>query len=106
MSTKDDPDAYFKELSVPDVRALEQKTRNAIETQKKELRAMVGEQYQDLISAADTIITMSQKAHSIQSNFKHMQAACDINNIKESAKERLQIQDEKNNQGICSLYSI
>ncbi len=27
MSTKDDPDAYFKELSVPDVRALEQKTR-------------------------------------------------------------------------------
>ncbi|KAI9483267.1 MAG: hypothetical protein EXX96DRAFT_557510 [Benjaminiella poitrasii] len=100
MSTipKDDPDDYFKELSVPDVRALEQRIRNAIETQKKELRVMVGEQYQDLISAADAIITMSKKAQAIQTNFKHMQTACDINTIKENAKKTLQLRDEQNNQ--------
>lgn len=56
------------------------------------------EQYLDLISAADAIITMSKNAQTIQTNFERMQAACDVESIKLNAKKSLQERDEKNNQ--------
>ncbi|CAO3621888.1 unnamed protein product [Mucor fragilis] len=98
LAPEDDPDTYLIESSVPDVRAFEQKTRHAIETQKEELRAMVGEQYQDLISAADAIITMSKNAQAIQSNFERMQHACDVDRIQQTSKKTLRLRDEKSNQ--------
>ncbi|KAI8346744.1 Vps51/Vps67-domain-containing protein [Blakeslea trispora] len=97
MTNEDDPDSYLIESSVPDVRAFEQKTRNAIETQKKELRAMVGDKYQDLISAADTIVTMSRNAQAIQANLERMQSTYDVDSIKQIARNQLELQDGKSN---------
>jgi hypothetical protein len=56
------------------------------------------EQYLDLISAADAIITMSKNAQAIQTNFGRLQAACDVESIKMNAKLTLQKRDEENNQ--------
>ncbi|KAI8067633.1 uncharacterized protein B0P05DRAFT_552326 [Gilbertella persicaria] len=95
-----DPDTYLIESSVPDVRALELKTRHAIEAQKQELRAMVGNKYQDLISAADTIITMSKNAQAIKTNFERMQTNYDVQTIKANAKKALELRDQKNNSTI------
>lgn len=56
------------------------------------------EQYQDLISAADAIITMSKNAQAIQSNFERMQHACDVDRIQQTSKKTLRLRDEKSNQ--------
>ncbi|KAG1176202.1 hypothetical protein G6F70_004260 [Rhizopus microsporus] len=80
--TEDDPNVYFMEMNVPEVRALEQKMRTEIETRKKELRSMVGEQYLELMSAADAIITMRQHTQTIQTNICRLQAACNVDEIK------------------------
>lgn len=56
------------------------------------------EQYQDLISAADAIITMSKNAQAIQSNFERMQQACNVDSIKQTSKKTLRLRDEKSNQ--------
>lgn len=79
---EDDPDTYFIELSIPEVRNLEQKTRVEIESKKKELRTMVGEQYLELMSAADAIITMRKNTQAIQTNICRMQTACNVERIK------------------------
>jgi hypothetical protein len=60
------------------------------------------EQYQELISAADAIITMSKNAQAIQSNFERMQNACDVDKIKHASKKALRLRDEKNNQSKTS----
>ncbi|KAJ2964423.1 hypothetical protein NQZ79_g646 [Umbelopsis isabellina] len=52
-----------------------------IEEKKQELRSMVGEQYRDLISAADAIVSMKKAANAVQSKFDFMKTACDINVI-------------------------
>ncbi|CAO3650291.1 unnamed protein product [Mucor hiemalis] len=93
-----DPDTFLIEYSVPDVRAFEQKTRNGIETQKRELRSMVGEQYHDLISAANAIITMSKTAQAIQTNFERMEKACDVSSIKVNADKTLRDKDMEKDQ--------
>ncbi|KAI7865354.1 hypothetical protein BDF14DRAFT_1826275 [Spinellus fusiger] len=80
-----DPDTVFTETSVAQVRFLEKRTRAAIETQKAELRARVGEQYLDLISAADCIISMSRNASQVQEKLKRMQSVCDLESIKKKA---------------------
>lgn len=98
LPSENDPDTYLIEHSVPDVRAFEQKTRNGIETQKRELRSMVGEQYHDLISAADAIITMSKNAQAIQSNFERMEKACNVESIKENAYKTLRNKDMEKDQ--------
>ncbi|KAG0173303.1 Golgi transport complex subunit 1 [Apophysomyces sp. BC1034] len=81
----DDPDSVLAQASVAEVRALEKRTRADIETQKKELRAMVGEQYLDLISAADAIIAMSRNAQEMRQKLETMQNACDVSAIQKKA---------------------
>ncbi|KAG2175193.1 hypothetical protein INT44_007681 [Umbelopsis vinacea] len=39
------------------------------------------EQYRDLISAADAIVSMKKAAHAVQSKFDLMQVACDVDTI-------------------------
>ncbi|KAI9013906.1 hypothetical protein CLU79DRAFT_387351 [Phycomyces nitens] len=80
-----DPDTVLSQASVAQVRSLEKRTRTAIETQKKELRARVGEQYLDLISAADCIIAMSKNANKIQEKLRRMQSVCDGHAIRKKA---------------------
>ncbi|KAG1299240.1 hypothetical protein G6F66_001009 [Rhizopus arrhizus] len=81
---EDDPDMYFTELNIPEVRDLEQKTRAEIESKKNELRTMVGEQYLELMSTADAIITMRKNTQVVQTNICRMQAACNVEHIKTS----------------------
>ncbi|CAO3591890.1 unnamed protein product [Absidia cylindrospora] len=90
----DDPDTYLAEASVAEVRAFEKRTRQNVETRKKELRSMVGEQYVDLIAAADTIIDMEKKAKVIQQNLQRMQESCDIHSIQREATH-IHISEEK-----------
>ncbi|KAI8578447.1 hypothetical protein K450DRAFT_246858 [Umbelopsis ramanniana AG] len=71
----------FTQMSVYELRGLERKTRAEIEEKKQELRSMVGEQYRDLISAADAIVSMKKAAHAVQSKFDLMQVACDVDTI-------------------------
>ncbi|CAM0143125.1 unnamed protein product [Umbelopsis sp. WA50703] len=71
----------FVRLSVHELRGLERKTRAEIEEKKQELRSMVGEQYRDLISAADAIVSMKKAANAVQSKFDLMKMACDIDVI-------------------------
>ncbi|KAL0094451.1 hypothetical protein F4703DRAFT_1019180 [Phycomyces blakesleeanus] len=80
-----DPDTVLSQASIAQVRSLEKKTRVAIETQKKELRARVGEQYLDLISAADCIIAMSKNANKIQEKLRRMQSVCDGHAVRQKA---------------------
>ncbi|KAI8333819.1 hypothetical protein BC941DRAFT_433067 [Chlamydoabsidia padenii] len=91
----DDPDTYLAEASVAEVRAFEKRTRQNVETRKKELRSMVGEQYVDLIAAADTIIDMEKKAHMIQQNLERMQSACDVHAIKRQATQLHQSEEKE-----------
>ncbi len=56
------------------------------------------EQYHDLISAADAIITMSKNAQAIQSNFERLQTSCNVKSIKLNAQKSLKERDEKSNQ--------
>ncbi|ORZ19366.1 hypothetical protein BCR42DRAFT_449125 [Absidia repens] len=90
----DDPDTYLAEASVAEVRAFEKRTRQNVETRKKELRSMVGEQYVDLIAAADTIIDMEKKAKVIQQNLQRMQESCDVHSIQREATH-IHISEEK-----------
>lgn len=39
------------------------------------------EQYRDLISAADAIVSMKKAANAVQSKFDLMQVACDVDTI-------------------------
>ncbi|KAG2224520.1 hypothetical protein INT45_004365 [Circinella minor] len=91
----DDPDSLLVKVSVSEVRGIEKRTRMSIETQKQELRSMVGEQYLDLISAADAIIAMSKNAHSIQNKLDRMEAACDVSTIRQKAAEARTGQNEE-----------
>ncbi|KAI9484319.1 hypothetical protein BDB00DRAFT_155261 [Zychaea mexicana] len=68
---------------------------SSIETQKQELRSMVGEQYLDLISAADAIIAMSKNAHAVQNKLDRMEAACDVSTIRKKAAEAKAGQNEE-----------
>ncbi|KAI9492770.1 hypothetical protein BDB00DRAFT_872991 [Zychaea mexicana] len=83
----DDPDSLLVNVSVSEVRGIEKRTRSSIETQKQKLRSMVGEQYLDLISAADAIIAMSKNAHAVQNKLDRMEAACDVSLIRKKAAE-------------------
>ena len=56
---------------------------------------MVGEQYLDLISAADAIIAMSKNAHSVQNKLDRMEAACDVATIRRKAAEGRAGQNEE-----------
>ena len=58
---------------------------------------MFRDKYQDLISAADTIITMSKNAQAIQTNFERMQSTYDVESIKQNAKKQVKLQDGKSN---------
>ncbi|KAI8393565.1 uncharacterized protein BYT42DRAFT_11711 [Radiomyces spectabilis] len=80
-----DPEIYFQQASIAEARALEKRTRNNIAMQQKKLRAMVGEQYVDLISAADTIIAMSKTAQQVQKTVDHMQSICEVGRIRKHA---------------------
>ncbi|ORX51260.1 hypothetical protein DM01DRAFT_1087379 [Hesseltinella vesiculosa] len=85
FSHDEDPDTYLSEASIAEVRAFEIRTRHNIESRKKELRSMVGEQYVDLIAAADTIIGMDKKTTAIKENLARMRKACDEKTIKNVA---------------------
>ncbi|KAI7877218.1 hypothetical protein K492DRAFT_150842 [Lichtheimia hyalospora FSU 10163] len=103
----DDPDQLFVEASVAEVRAIEQRTRADIETQKQELRSMVGEQYLELISAADAIVAMNKNAHAVLDKLDSMQTACDISTIKKRAATVRSDQDEKgHNQKRQHLFAL
>ncbi|SAM07727.1 hypothetical protein [Absidia glauca] len=91
----DDPDTYLAEASVAEVRAFEKRTRQNVETRKKELRSMVGEQYVDLIAAADTIIDMEKKANLIQQKLERMQGACDVHAIQRQAAQIHQSEEKE-----------
>ncbi|CAG8749565.1 27626_t:CDS:10, partial [Dentiscutata erythropus] len=86
-------DELFVKHSIPELRALEKRTRSDIEEKKQELRLMVGERYRDLIDAADSIVNMRHCALSIQEELHHMQDSCDVNVLKSTV--RAQINEDK-----------
>ncbi|CAG8512875.1 3968_t:CDS:10 [Gigaspora rosea] len=86
-------DELFVKHSIPELRALEKRTRSDIEKKKQELRLMVGERYRDLIDAADSIVNMRHCALSIQEELHHMQDSCDVNALKSTV--RAQINEDK-----------
>ncbi|CAG8494239.1 12761_t:CDS:10, partial [Dentiscutata heterogama] len=86
-------DELFVKHSIPELRALEKRTRSDIEKKKQELRLMVGERYRDLIDAADSIVNMRHCALSIQEELHHMQDSCDVNVLKSTV--RAQINEDK-----------
>ncbi|KAI8147229.1 hypothetical protein BJV82DRAFT_598254 [Fennellomyces sp. T-0311] len=102
-----DPDTLLVKVSVSEVRAIERRTRSSIETQKQELRSMVGEQYLDLISAADAIIAMSKNAHMVQTKLDRMEAACDVSTVRQKAAEaRAGQSEEGHDQKRRYLYAL
>ncbi|KAI9322730.1 hypothetical protein BX666DRAFT_2109173 [Dichotomocladium elegans] len=104
---EDDPDVLFIQTSVVDIRGIELRTRARIEAQKQELRSMVGEQYLDLISAADAIISMNKNAHAVQEKLDSMQAACNVSAIKrQAAKARSDKEEEGQDQQRRHLYAL
>jgi len=66
----------FVEHAIPEIREIEKKTKQDIENKKEELRQMVGEQYRDLIDAADTIVTMSASSSEVMGSINKMQELC------------------------------
>ncbi|KAF0488714.1 Conserved oligomeric golgi complex subunit 1 [Gigaspora margarita] len=82
-------DELFVKHSIPELRALEKRTRSDIEKKKQELRLMVGERYRDLIDAADSIVNMRHCALSIQEELHHMQDSCDVNALKSTVKAQI-----------------
>ncbi|KAG9298438.1 hypothetical protein G9A89_008702 [Geosiphon pyriformis] len=82
LSSNLDADELFVKHSIPELRALERKTRTDIENKKQELRLMVGERYRDLIDAADCIVNMRKCALSIQEELNHMHESCNVNELK------------------------
>ncbi|CAJ0867774.1 8044_t:CDS:10 [Entrophospora sp. SA101] len=105
------PDDLFVKYTIPEVRALEQKTstdckylfdvngfvlkylyvlnRSDVEKMKQELRQMVGERYRDLIDAADSIVNMRHCAISIQQELINMQDSCDVDTLKRSVRSQI-----------------
>ncbi|CAG8760201.1 9406_t:CDS:2, partial [Racocetra persica] len=82
-------DELFVNHSIPELRALEKRTRSDIEKKKQELRLMVGERYRDLIDAADSIVNMRHCALSIQEELHHMQDSCDVQALKRTVKAQI-----------------
>ncbi|KAF7727512.1 Golgi transport complex subunit 1 [Apophysomyces ossiformis] len=69
----DDPDNILAHVSVAEARALEKQTR---------------EQYLDLISAADAIITMSKNAQKVHQKLETMQTSCNASAIQQRANSQ------------------
>lgn len=65
---------------------------------KQRVNNTISEQYHDLISAADAIITMSKNAQAIQTNFERMEKACDVSSIKVNADKTLRDKDMEKDQ--------
>ncbi|KAL1926368.1 hypothetical protein VTP01DRAFT_5889 [Rhizomucor pusillus] len=102
-----DPDVIFTQASVAEVRGIEKRTRKTIEKRKQELRAMVGEQYLDLISAADAIIAMSKDAVSIQGKLENMQNFCNVSSIRQKIEmQTRQSQEESGAKDQRTLYIL
>lgn len=66
-------EVLFAKHTVDEIRDVEMKTRQEIETKKEDLRQMVGERYRDLIEAADTIAEMKQCAGNLSGAVKSLQ---------------------------------
>ncbi|CAI2165489.1 7688_t:CDS:10 [Funneliformis geosporum] len=89
LSSTSGADELFIKHSIPELRALEKRTRSDIEKKKQELRLMVGERYRDLIDAADSIVNMRKCALSIQEELHHMQDSCDVHALKRSVRAQV-----------------
>lgn len=66
-------EVLFSKHTVDEIRDVEKKTRQEIETKKEDLRQMVGERYRDLIEAADTIAEMKVCAGNLSGAVKSLQ---------------------------------
>eukprot|EP00051_Salpingoeca_urceolata_P002260 m.48551 g.48551 ORF g.48551 m.48551 type:complete len:1022 (+) comp12009_c0_seq2:147-3212(+) len=66
----------FQEHATPEIQTRLQGTRKTIEQKKEDLRQMVGEQYRDLIDAADTIVKMASSTAQVMGAVSHMQQLC------------------------------
>lgn len=66
-------EALFEVKTVPEVRQIEDKTRQDIETKKKQLRQLVGDSYRDLIESADKVLAVAQSCSSILAHVQDVQ---------------------------------
>jgi hypothetical protein len=66
----------FIEHEIPEIVKITKKTTTDVENKKEELRQMVGQQYRDLIDAADTIVTMASASAEVIGSISSMQQLC------------------------------
>lgn len=74
--TEEGTDSLFQQYSIKEIQEIEGKLRNDIEKKKEDLRQMVGERYQDMMYAADTITDMKLSAISVTNHIKAMENHC------------------------------
>lgn len=74
--TEEGTDSLFQQYTIKEIQDIERKLRNDIEKKKEDLRQMVGERYQDLMSAADTITDMKHSADKVTHHIKIMEQRC------------------------------
>lgn len=69
-------DDVFESLSINEIKSLEIDLRSQAASKKTELRLLVGESYRDLLTTADTIVSMRDSSVLVRQQLKTLSAAC------------------------------
>ncbi|ETS62737.1 hypothetical protein PaG_02475 [Moesziomyces aphidis] len=67
-----EPDTLFRSLPAKEVEAYERAVRSIAVTKQQELRALVGQRYQDLLGTANTIIDMVRSSQQLTERLEHL----------------------------------
>lgn len=70
-------DEVFTALTISEIKSLEIELRSQASSRKTELRLLVGESYRDLLTTADTIVSMRDSSTAVRRQLKNLVAACD-----------------------------
>ncbi|KAI9104793.1 hypothetical protein DFS34DRAFT_604511 [Phlyctochytrium arcticum] len=103
----EDADQLFVNYSVAEVRHLHNRTSSDIERKKQDLRLMVGEQYRDLIDAADAIKMMHESAVSASSTLEAIEENCNASVLMDEVMvQRRKEKDSMLEQRKLNVYSV
>lgn len=72
-----DVDEVFKRLSIPDIQTLEVELRSGAAQKSSDLRVLVGESYRDLLTTADTIVSMRNMTLLLRRQLNTFMTTCD-----------------------------